>query len=458
MWGIARELAAQGNPVRLATVHFTGEPLDRVFIRDLKNAGTADSLPPPRVVELGEGSVASVLAQEAKEFGAAAAIGSCELMCRELAAMDSDIALWCDFFGDPMAERQMLARLLDSDALLADQWRTYAPILARTDRCSGCSRAQAAALLGQLGALGRLNRHTAFGSIVHVVPPWLEPAIEKPTPSDKKLLRGESVPTDAKIIVQTGGFNTWLDVDTLFGALESTMRERDDVHFAATGGAIPGHNDRTFDGFQARVQGSSFRDRFHLLGWLPLDDVPRVIAEADVALNVDLPCAEGWLGTRNRLMDWIAASVPVVSTIGCELAQDFASRDLIRGVPQSDPSAVSAALLEVFAASESDKSELENQTREACDYLLANHQASTCLRPLLDWAKSPDSASDLQAWRGTDEAPPSLFAEAGERARRLSSATAPAGSGPRAPEALPARLGSRLARGARRIRTLLRSG
>lgn len=459
VWGIARELAAQGNPVRLATVHFTGEPLCQVFVRDLEIGEAADTLPTARVVELGEGAVASVLEREAKEFGAVAAIGSCELMNRELAVMGGDLPLWCDFFGDPMAERQMISRLLDSDALLADQWRTYAPILARADRCSGCSRYQAAALLGQLGAMGRLNRHTAFESIVHVIPPWLEAVAEKPESNGEKLLRGVKVPLDAKIIVQTGGFNTWLDVDTLFVALESTMQERAEVHFAATGGAIPGHNDRTFEDFQSRVEGSSFRNRFHLLGWVPMDHVPQVIAEADVAVNVDLPCAEGWLGTRNRLMDWIDASVPVVSTIGCELVQDFASRALIYGVPPSDPAAISAALLEVLDVRESQNSEIENRTREAREYLLGNHGALTCLAPLLDWAKDPRSASDLQAWRGTGESPPSLFVEASDRLRRFSSSIegAERHSGGVSVN-LAAGFGSRLARGARRIQALLRSG
>jgi hypothetical protein len=185
-----------------------------------------------------------------------------------------------DYFGDPMAERQMLALRHGSDEGLADQWNLVAPALARADRLSGCSADQCAAILGQLGAVGRLGRFTVSDRLIHRLPPWIEPI---PIDIDcEPLVRGTQMPQDAYLIIQTGGFNTWLDVHTLFAALELAMAANPRLHFAATGGAIPGHHVGGFQWFAAQVAKSQFKDRYHPLGWVPLGQVPRVISEGDL--------------------------------------------------------------------------------------------------------------------------------------------------------------------------------
>ena len=303
----------------------------------------------------------------------------------------------------------MLARLDRTDRNLTDQWETLAPVLRRADRLSGCSRYQVGALLGELASMGRLNQHTVSEQLVSLLPPWIE-GIE-PTAGPGPFLRGVCVPQEAIIAVQTGGFNTWLDVDTLFNALEAAMGASEKLHFAATGGPIAGHNEETFGQFEALIARSPHRDRYHLLGWLPLGQVPRILAESDLAINVDRPSPEGWLGTRTRLLDWIAAGLPVVSTEGTELVQMLAERELIFAVAQGDSQAVGQAIGRILDA----PSDARERARAARVYLEERFSPSKCLESLICWARDPKPALDLQSWRMGESCPPALWSRgAGE--------------------------------------------
>jgi hypothetical protein len=218
-------------------------------------------------------------------------------------------------------------------------------------------------------------------------------------------VRGRLAPGDAILIVQTGGFNTWLDVETLAAALERAIAAEPRIHFAASGGAIPGHYAGGFERFEAAARASRYADHYHLVGWRPLAEVPRLLAEADLAINLDVWCVEGRHGTRNRLMDWVLAGLPVISTPGCELAEELGKAGYLRLVPHGDAAAAARAILTIAAG--------PDHSRKAAGigaaYLRRTHAAPQCLAPLLVWAGAPQSASDLQAWRGGQASPPALW-------------------------------------------------
>ena len=351
VWGMARELAKAGHPVRLICARF-GESAPHSAIRYdlLWTRGQEPQLPAPQTLTLPPGDWPELIMMEAASFKAKAAVGTSDVMNQSLAASGIHIPIWMDYFGDPMAERQMLALRHDSDEGLLDQWNLVAPALARADRISGCSTDQCAAILGQLGVVGRLNRFTVRDRLIRCLAPWIE-LIPIDIDCDR-IVRGVLAPENARLIVQTGGFNTWLDVQTLFAALERAMAAEPLLHFAATGGAIPGHHAGGFEWFAAQVENSQYKDRYHLLGWLPLGRVPRVIGEGDLGLNVDLECPEGILGTRNRLLDWILGGLTVISTPGCELARELEEEGFITLAPHGNPEAIARAILEASARPE----------------------------------------------------------------------------------------------------------
>jgi hypothetical protein len=437
-WGIARELARAGHPTRLVCTRF-GEGGATATRYDLAIGPGAAVLPeghpltPPNAGDnasdadnAGNGNnarvhgnavgagLAALLADEARDWGAQAAVGTSDVMNLALAQSGLEIPIWMDYLGDPMAERQLLALRHGSDGGVDDQWAMLAPVLARADKLSGCSTEQCAALLGELGAVGRLGRHTATYPLVHCVYPWVEPIA--PLPAAKPLLRGSKVPANAFLAIQTGGFNTWLDVEMLFAALELAMAKAPRVHFAVAGGAIPGHYGRGYEWFEQQVKASPRRDRYHLLGWLAAGDVPRLLAEADLGLNLDLPCAEGILGTRSRLLDWLLAGLPIVSTPGCETAQEMAAAGYLTLAPMGDAKAAARAIVAAAAAR---PEFLREAARQGSRWLAKAHAPEACLRPLLAWAEAPKPAPDLQAWRLGEDEPPALWRQAAQAAQAL---------------------------------------
>jgi len=414
IWGIARELARAGHAVRLVRGRFGDGAAGEAALFDLEPAAGAPrgpaELPPMRTRRVAEGGWPQLLAHEATQFNATAAVGSTDVMNHALAATGLPLPIWMDYFGDPMAERQMLALAHGSDQGLADQWALVAPALARADRLSGCSREQCAALRGQLAAVGRLGRLTATEPLVHEIPPWIEPVgdyVGGARPAER-LLRGVVIPEDSFLVVQTGGFNTWLDVKSLFSTLERVMADEPRLHFAATGGPIAGHHESGFEWFQAAVGASPHADRFHLLGWRPLADVPRLLAEADLAINFDLPCIEGRHGTRNRLLDWLLAELPVISTPGCELAEELGQAGYLLLTPHGAADRAAAAIRKVMAGAE----EFRQAATRGAHYLREVHAPERCLAPLLAWAAEPKPASDLHLWRRGTAAPSALHAAA----------------------------------------------
>ncbi len=256
--------------------------------------------------------------------------------------------LHVDYFGHPMAERQQQAAAHQSDAALHDMWRIVLPVLLRADRFSGCSNDQRLALIGELGAAGRLNAKTSEYPFVEIVPPTL-PFSEPLTLTDPGYLRSKGVPEGARVVLSSGGFNTWMDQETLFLGVEQAMQRDPALHFVCTGGAIEGHVTAVYTDFTRRVEASPHRARFHLLGWVPHAELDDAMLLSHVAVNCDHLTYEGELGCRNRLYGWLWAGLRVVTTVSSEPTRALAEQGWVRTVPPHDPAALADALLEQAA-------------------------------------------------------------------------------------------------------------
>lgn len=420
IWGMARTLAAAGHRVLLLAPRFDegwGAEQPRLRYYLIEPAPTP-SLPEPQIVERPLDEWPGLFAQLVEQYDLGAGVGSADFMNATMARSGVSIPLWMDFNGDPMAEAQMQGYAHGSDAAVTERWATMLPSLARGDRFSGCSREQCAALAGQLSSIGRLSHQHALEPIVHYMKTWHEQVAgeERPAKEQEKLLRGVRCPEDAFLVIQTGGFNTWLDVETLFAGLERAMGQDEQIHFACTGGGIEGHYTEGFERFAAAVAASPHRERFHLLGWVPLTDVARVINEGDLGLNVDHACWEGRLGSRNRLFGWVWGGLELLSTPGSELAESLAAQGVAQLVPHASPDALAGALLNAAEAHRHARSQIESYTswrwtaaQERREVLAHSFAAEKCLQPLLSWAAAPKPASDLQYWQAEPSQRPALY-------------------------------------------------
>ncbi len=332
-----------------------------------------------------------VLRRQLQQRDYAAIVGAGSFASACACRISTRLPIWADLHGEPLAEGQAKAATYGDDSYIAAfSWRTWA-CLRRADAFSTVSERQRFATLGQLGLAGRLNQATFDAKLVHVIGSVPEPLPPAAGPS----LRGDILPLDAVAVLWLGGWNTWADPGTCFDALEQAMAARPELHFVATGGSIPGQDDRTFRAFQARVETSPHRQRFHLLGWLEQPRVHQVLLDCDIALVIDVACAETELGCRTRAATALAAGLPVLATRGVEFLELAAAADAAVLI-DSDPDRRTQLLTAALQRLASDAHERSRRADAALTFA-AGRTAETTAAALAAWAREPRRAQDAAA-------------------------------------------------------------
>lgn len=325
----------------------------------------------------------------ATAYGAALAA---RLMPRSPVPRDGDaVPFWADVFGDLMAEAQAKAAAHGSDLSVVRFWTTLRAVLERGDRFSAVSHAQASALVGQLGLAGRLSSATAGQDLVSVIPCAGELRREAvPDP----VVRGRRVPPDAFVVLWSGSFNTWCDVDTLVEGVEGAMERRESIHFVATGGGVAGHDERTIARFAGLVARSRFRDRFLIDGWVRDDLLPAYYEEADVGVCIERDLYERRLGAENRVVQWLVHGLPCVTTGLSELGRALVGEGACFSTTTGDADALAAVLVDL-----SDDRRRLREAGERCRRAAARFGYVSTATPLLDWADRPVAAGDAAGRR-----------------------------------------------------------
>jgi glycosyltransferase involved in cell wall biosynthesis len=298
--------------------------------------------------------------------------------------------MWFDLYGDPMAEMQARAYRVGSDRGIVTQLGFLRTVLKKGDVYSACSGAQRLALVGQLAAVGRLNGSTFGYEFVHVVPPAID---DVPVGSSEPAFRGMLVPSDSPVVLWCGGFNTWTDVDTLSRGLTLAMDQDSRLHFVSVGGALEGSD--VYARFVQLVDGSAFRDRFHLMGWQPVERVASFYSEADVAITLDAACYEAELGTRTRLVEMLRHGLPVLTTDACELSHVIDREALGLVFPVGDSTALARQLLALIG----DDAQRRHMSERASAYAMTSLSVASAAAPLLAWAARPHHAGDRTSRR-----------------------------------------------------------
>lgn len=389
-WQITRALAAEHHFVTLCIIDF-GD-----FQAQEKNA------PPSPAVRQDAGSNISLIklsyhpvhtAQSLRTLHMAtrfaAVVSTTDIMNGIAADLGLDTPLWLDYNGDPFAEKQLQALVYSHDGSLRPQWDLYLKGLAHGDHFSVCSNPQRHALIGQLAFTGRLTGANSGEELVTVLPNSSRVMSER-TPKRTTPLKGKQIPATAFLVLWTGGYNTWSDPQTLFHGLARAMEQNPSIYFATTGGAIDGHDNKSFQAFHQLVEGSPLRDRFVFLGWIPTEEVGSYYEQADLAIFTDRYSVEGELGTRTRLIDWMQFNLPVLCTNLCETTAQLAERDLIKTFPIGSADALASALLDAAAHPE----QLAAMAKAARNWLDTELTEKSALRPLLEWARAPRFAKD----------------------------------------------------------------
>ncbi|MDD5652589.1 MAG: radical SAM protein [Candidatus Omnitrophica bacterium] len=308
------------------------------------------------------------------------------LQSKAVIGLNTAKPVWFDR-GDLLAEAQLKSFTENNDDYLYLFLDLERNILARGDIFSCYSLPQKFALMGKLGDAGRLNKETVGYEFAHVMPCAIEKGEHKLV---KNIIRGRLVQNDDFVILWSGGYNTWADTDTLFAALEIAMNKNKKIKFVSTGGVIPGQDETTYKKFSERINSSPHKNRYILLGWLALDDLPNIYLESNLAINIDKNCYEVVLGSRHRLLDWMKAGLPILTTAPSELTQALSRNQMAFSFTQEDPSALAQMILELAAQPKL----LQQYAARAKHFVIEEYSFEKTTQALRAWVASPQLAPD----------------------------------------------------------------
>lgn len=383
-WQFAYSLAAAGFEVRLLAMRIPGTydtetpEGDRHQIYD---GVTIERMPDHEFFLVEE------IQARFDDFDPDVVVGATMYGSNMLAQCEPSVPFWADQFGHVMAEAQAKAHLDGANNALAHFWNILSPILHRADKISTVSEPQRFAAIGELGIAGRLNHETCGYEFTESIPCALIP---KQVGEIQPMLRGTVIPEEAFVVLWSGGYNVWSDVDTMFKGLESAMAVHPSLHFISTGGEIEGHDESTYRRFERLIDASEFSQRFHLQGWVKAHLVPSYQAESDLGVLSEIPIYEGQLGSKNRIVQWMGSDLPVLYNRVGELGDLLESENLGLTFDVGDHQGMSEAIC--WAVEHRD--ELRRIAEAARRYTEENLTFESTTRGLVSWAREPRLAPD----------------------------------------------------------------
>lgn len=289
---------------------------------------------------------------------------------------------WADLPGDPFAELQAAVLVAGPDepvegrVVAATAFATM--VLGDADAISAISEAQRYAVIGQLGLLRRLveddpvlvGRERAF-----VLPVAWAFGLPSRPPRPRE-------PGQPLVVAMVGGFNTWLDEETLITGLDLAFQRVPELRVVATGGGIPRHHEAGAARFAAWA--AARRERVELLGWSPQEALGLALSRAHVGLCLDRPGYEPELGSRTRLLFYAHQGMLGLASTRSPLAQELAALEALIPLPEGRPEALAEALAGVAAAPQPVAALSRAQA-----VLADRYDPDAVAAPLLAWLEDP---------------------------------------------------------------------
>lgn len=251
---------------------------------------------------------------------------------------------------------------------------------------------------GWLTAAGRVNPHVhrrdpGLGSLLRVVPFGLP---DEPPSADAARLRGvvPGIGEDDFVVLWGGGIWNWFDPLTLIRAAARARTEVPGLRVVFPALASPSpvvapmrmaaDAQRLADELSLTGETVFFGD-----GWVPYAERGSLLREADVGISLHREDVETRYSFRTRVLDYLWAGLPVITTEGDSMAELVRSSDLGAVVPYEDVDGVADALVALARSRERLAACSERSAAVAQRF-----RWSLVARPLLDYCASPATAPD----------------------------------------------------------------
>ncbi|MDP9644170.1 GT2 family glycosyltransferase/glycosyltransferase involved in cell wall biosynthesis [Actinopolyspora lacussalsi] len=322
-------------------------------------------------------------------------------MVPALRRQDSGTIVVCDIY-DPM-HLELLEQGRDTDeqrrdADLRGTTEVLNKQLRRGDFFLCASQRQRHFWLGHLAALGRITPSVydddpTMRSMISVVPFGLP---NRPPTRTGPGIRGqrEGIGAEDKIVLWAGGVYSWFDPLTLLHAVHRLSEHHPELRLFFLGMRHPnpdvpemGMADRTRE-LSDRL-GLTDKHVFFNETWVPYEQRQNYLLDADCGVTTHFEHVETTFAFRTRMLDYLWAGLPVVTTDGDSFADLVRDERLGVVVPAEDPDALANALERVL---------YDEPFIQGCEERIAGVRErftwETALRPLTEFCRDPRPAPD----------------------------------------------------------------
>jgi glycosyltransferase involved in cell wall biosynthesis len=168
------------------------------------------------------------------------------------------------------------------------------------------------------------------------------------------------------------------------------MQDNPQLHYVSVGANTYSAPDNVYDRFARLIAASPFAHRYHLLGWRPWSEMAAFYRESNVGINIDALHYETIFGTRTRLVEMIAAGLPIVTSLGAELSYLLRDAGAAQTFAVGDGAALGAALARMAA----DPQLTRRMAAAALHYAQHDLSFAATTWPLRSWVIAPAPAPD----------------------------------------------------------------
>jgi glycosyltransferase involved in cell wall biosynthesis len=318
--------------------------------------------------------------------------------------VESDVVLVCDLYDPLHLEQLEQAKDEQPDEyrrIVAGAVNTLNDQAVRGDFFLAASERQRDLWLGQLGAAGRLNpdnyeQDRSLRRLIDVVPFGLPTDPPRRTgPGVRGVLPGIGV--DDRVVIWAGGVYNWFDPETVVRAVDLLRRDVPNVRMYFMGMTHPNPD---VPRMRAAVRTRQLSDQLGLTGahiffnsgWVDYDERQNHLLDADIGITTHFDHLETTFSFRTRVLDYLWAGLPVVSTEGDHFGTLVEQRGLGAAVREKDAEGLREALARLLTDPTA-----ATAARAAVAAVREEYSWPRTLAPLLAFCRDPRPAPDRQA-------------------------------------------------------------
>ncbi|WIX79692.1 glycosyltransferase [Amycolatopsis carbonis] len=251
--------------------------------------------------------------------------------------------------------------------------------------------------LGHLAALGRLSPRLydadpTTQSLLAVVPFGLSP--HEPVRTGPGLRASLGLGESDRVVLWAGGVYSWFDPLTLISAMDLLRQNRDDARLVFLGMKHPNPEVAEMDIGARTIRladslGLTDKHVFFNEQWVPYGERQNWLLDANCGVTTHYEHVETTFAFRTRVLDYLWAGLPIVTTDGDAFADLVRTERLGVVVPAEDAEALAAAL---------EKSLYDEDFAAGCVERIAEvarrYAWPEALKPLVEFCRNPRPAAD----------------------------------------------------------------